>query len=142
GDEHGHLTTGQIGYQCRQTIVLPLRPAVHDRHVLALDEARVLQAPMKSTQLVRPSDRRCPMEKSNDRHRRLLRARRERPASCGAAEQRDDLASSYAEHGLPSRNPLCQLTAGSGCPGCQPTTNARLLPCEGRAAAADAVGAA
>ncbi len=34
------------------------------------------------------------------------------------------------------------LTAGSGCPGCQPTTNARLLPCEGRAAAADAVGAA
>jgi hypothetical protein len=91
-DEHGHLTTGQIGYQCRQTIVLPLRPAVHDRYVLALDETRVLQAPMKSTQRVHPSDRRCAMEKSDYRHRRLLRACRERPRRSRAAKQRDELA--------------------------------------------------
>jgi len=30
--------------------------------------------------------------KSDDRHRRLLRARRERPRHCRAAEQRDELA--------------------------------------------------
>src|SRR5262249_14281071 len=34
-----------------------------------------------------------------------------------AAEQRDELASCCVEHGLPSRNPLCQPTASSGCPG-------------------------
>src|SRR5262245_10495188 len=52
-------------------------------------------------------------EEADYRHRRLLRSRRERPRR-RAAEERDELASSYAEHGLPSRKPLCQLTAGSG----------------------------
>src|SRR5262249_39054576 len=32
-------------------------------------------------------------------------------------EQRDELASLYVEHGAPPRNPLCQLSAGLGCPG-------------------------
>jgi hypothetical protein len=32
-------------------------------------------------------------------------------------KQRDELASPEVEHGLPSRRPLCQLTAGPGCPG-------------------------
>jgi hypothetical protein len=31
------------------------------------------------------------MEKSNDRHRRLLRARRERPRRSRAADERDEL---------------------------------------------------
>src|SRR6516164_2016953 len=47
---------------------------------------------------------------------RLLRARREGPRR-RAATQRDELASSDVEHGAPLRNPLCQLTAGSGCTG-------------------------
>jgi len=32
------------------------------------------------------------MQKSNHRHRRLLCARRERPRTCSAAEQRDEVA--------------------------------------------------
>src|SRR5262249_19600907 len=56
-------------------------------------------------------------EPSDYRHRGLLRPRRERPCRRRAAEQRDEMAASCVEHGLPSRNPLCQLTAGSGCLG-------------------------
>ena len=41
---HGHLTTNQIGRQRRQSIVLALRPAILDRHVLTLDIAGFLQA--------------------------------------------------------------------------------------------------
>jgi len=39
-------------------------------------------------------------KKPNHRHRRLLRARRERARSHRAPEQRDELASSQVEHGL------------------------------------------
>jgi hypothetical protein len=46
----------------------------------------------------------------------LVRAHCERPRG-RAGEPRDELASSYVERGLPSRNPLCQLTARQGCPG-------------------------
>jgi hypothetical protein len=38
------------------------------------------------------------MEKSNDRHCRLLRARRERPRSCRAAGQRDEVAPFSLDH--------------------------------------------
>ena len=34
-----------------------------------------------------------------------------------AAQQRNELASSYVGHGAPPRNPLCQLTAGLRCHG-------------------------
>jgi hypothetical protein len=40
------------------------------------------------------------VKKSNNRHRRLLRPRRERPRRSRAAEQRDELASSHVAHGL------------------------------------------
>ena len=43
-DDHGHLAADQIGRQRRQSIVLTLRPAVFDRHVLALDIAGFVQA--------------------------------------------------------------------------------------------------
>src|SRR5215813_12448267 len=57
-------------------------------------------------------------DKADTQHLRLLlRARRERPGSSRAAEQSDELASPYVEHGLLPRNPLSQLTAGSGCTG-------------------------
>ena len=43
-DNHGHLAANQIGRQCRQSIVLALRPAIFDRHVPALDVAGFAQA--------------------------------------------------------------------------------------------------
>ena len=42
--DYGNLTTNQISCQRLQPLVLALGPAVIDRHVLALDEARVFQA--------------------------------------------------------------------------------------------------
>ena len=90
--DHGDLPANQIGRQRRQPIDLILGPAVFDRHVLALDKARFLQALAKSAQTVRERVRRCGVEEPDHRHRRLLRARRERPRRRRAAEQRDELA--------------------------------------------------
>ena len=42
--DHGDLATNQFGGHCRQPIILALRPAVFDRHAMAVDVARFLQA--------------------------------------------------------------------------------------------------
>ena len=42
--DHGDLAANQFGGQCRQPIELTLRPAVFDRHVLALDIASFAEA--------------------------------------------------------------------------------------------------
>jgi hypothetical protein len=60
-------------------------PTVFDRDILALDMTRVFQALAKSAQALRVPVRRCDVEKPDHRHR-LLRARRERPRGCCAAE--------------------------------------------------------
>src|SRR5262249_30205466 len=82
----------QIGYQVRQPIVLALCEAILDRDVLTLNEARVVQTLPKSRHEVRDRGRRTGVQPPDDRNRCLLRARRERPRGCRAAEQRDDLA--------------------------------------------------
>jgi hypothetical protein len=81
----------QIGRQCWQLIVLVICPAVFDRDVLALDIASLFQTPTERGQemWVRAGD--PGVEESDHRHRRLLRARRERPRRC-AAEQRYEFA--------------------------------------------------
>jgi len=72
---------------------LVLGPAICDRHVLALDEARLLQALAKKTAEVHKRVRRLTVEEPDYGHRRLLRAGRERPRSGRTAEQGDELAS-------------------------------------------------
>jgi hypothetical protein len=67
------------------------RPAELDRDILALDEAALLQTAVKRLQQVHGILGRTRAHESDDRHR-LLRARRERPRSCRAAEQRNELA--------------------------------------------------
>ena len=49
---HGHLTANQIGRQCRQSIILAVRPAVFDRDVSALDIAGFAQALAKRAQAI------------------------------------------------------------------------------------------
>jgi hypothetical protein len=72
--------------------MLTLRPAIFDRDVLALDIANFAQAAAERSYELRESGRRRIGEVANHRHRRLLRARRERPRRRRGAGQRDELA--------------------------------------------------
>jgi hypothetical protein len=85
GHDHRDPSLHQFRRQRRQPIDLVVGPAVFDRDVLAFDQARVFQALAECTQAV--SFGRRGVEKSDHRHRRLLRMRRERPrrraAECG-----------------------------------------------------------
>jgi hypothetical protein len=66
--------------------------AEFEHNVLALDIAGLLQALSKSAQTFRKRRKGCRAEIPHHRHRRLLRARRERPRRRSAAEQRDEFA--------------------------------------------------
>jgi hypothetical protein len=100
-DDHGHRAANYISHQRRQSILLTLRRSEFDRDVLALDEACFLQTLAERGHEMSERRERRVAEKPDYRHRRLLRACRERP--CGrAAEQRDELPTSQVRHGLPS----------------------------------------
>src|SRR5262245_320284 len=86
----------QISSHSRQSIVLTLRPAVFDRYILALNEACFLQTLAQRDHEVRGVSERGAPQETNNRHRRLLRPRRERPRR-RAAEERDELASPHAQ---------------------------------------------
>jgi hypothetical protein len=60
--------------------------------MLALDESGLLQPLSQRGDRLRKADFRRAPEKTDHRHRRLLRARRERPRYRRAAEERDEIA--------------------------------------------------
>jgi hypothetical protein len=101
-DDHRHRTPHQIGRQVREPTVVAVRPAEFDYDVAALGITDFSKALSERRQKTGVRLRKARMEKSNDRHRGLLRVRRERRRRC-AAEQRDELAPSHAGHGLPSQ---------------------------------------
>src|SRR5262249_37276047 len=74
---------------------LIFRRAVFDRDILALDKACFLQALAEGSHEVRGVSERSVPQETNNRHFRLLRARRERPRDRPAAEQRDELAAPH-----------------------------------------------
>jgi len=76
-----------------------------DRDSAAFDIAGLVQALAKRLQVRLPRTWRGAVEESNDWHRRLLRAPRERPSRRRAADQRDELAPSHAGHGASSPVP-------------------------------------
>ena len=78
--DNGHATAHEIGHQRRQAIILALQPMVLHRDVLALDVAGFVEAFAKRGGKGSASDDPA-LTKSDDRHRRLLRVRRERPAT-------------------------------------------------------------
>jgi hypothetical protein len=68
---YGRRTTNQLGHQCGEPIILTLRRAEFDRHVLAFDKATLFQTLAKSGY---PVGRNLRADKEPDhRHRRLLR---------------------------------------------------------------------
>src|SRR6516164_11143165 len=89
---HSNLAPNQFTCQWRQLIKLILGPAVFDCDILALTKAAVLKPLTKSAEQMRVRGGRCTVKKSDHRHRRLLRVRRERPRDRRAAEQRDERA--------------------------------------------------
>jgi len=91
-DDHGHLSADQIGHQCRRSVILTLEPVVFDGHVLAFDVAAFHEAFAERGRTARGGIERPAIDKSNDRHRRLLCARREWARGRRAAEQRDEVA--------------------------------------------------
>ena len=78
-DDHGGLTADQIFRQRRQPVEAPLRPSVFDRHITTLDVAGFGQALTKLSDGTRVLCGRTNVEEPDQRHRRLLRARRKRP---------------------------------------------------------------
>ena len=99
---HGHPAANQIGRQRGQTIVVTFRPAIFDRHGLALDIPGLAQALAKRGQKVCILAGRPGVEEAYHWRRRLLRARRERPCN-RAAEKRDELAPPHVGHRAYSR---------------------------------------
>src|SRR5262249_6145076 len=97
--DHRHLTTYQIGCEVGQSVGLVLRPAILDRHILALDIAGFTKALAECGQIGCTIDRRRAAKESYHRHRALLCARRERPRRRDA-DERDELAA--ATHSMTS----------------------------------------
>src|SRR5215831_8397366 len=80
---------------------LIFRRAVFDRDILALDKACFLQALAEGSHEVSGVSERGVPQETNNRHRRLLSARRERPRDRRAAEERDELAA-FQAHSITS----------------------------------------
>src|SRR5262249_29906980 len=139
-DDHCDLSVNQFGRQLRQSVDLILGPAVFDGRVLALDVADLLYALAELAHAVRQPVRRPAVEKSDHRHRRLLRARRERPRRRRAAEQCDERASFHSisasartknVSGIvrPMALAVLRLTANSNFVGCSMGKSFGCQPC-------------
>src|SRR5215203_3150388 len=85
-----HPAANQISGQNRQALVLSLGPPVFDRDVLALDKSGLVQTLTKNAEKACEQGRRFAAEKSNHRHRWLLRARSKGPRG-GRRNPCDDL---------------------------------------------------
>ena len=91
-DDHGRLPAHQIGGEARQPIRLIVSPALLDDDIASFDEPFLAQPFAEFRHEVRKRRGDRVAKKPDHRHRRLLRARRERPRRRRAAEQRDELA--------------------------------------------------
>jgi hypothetical protein len=91
-EDRADPASNQIGRESPQTIILVFRPSIFDRQVATFDIADFAQSLMESTQPGGVTLGRCAVEKSDHRHCRLLRARRERPRGYRATEQTNELA--------------------------------------------------
>src|SRR5262249_58245619 len=70
---------------------MTFRPAKCDHNILPLDKSNFAQSLLKGSDYASGLAGRAAANKTDHRHRRLLRVRRQRPRRC-AAEQRDELA--------------------------------------------------
>src|SRR5262249_37534578 len=102
----------EIGSKRGQWIVLSVSPAIVQGDVPTFDESGIIQALPDHRDEGRVDGGRTGAEYANHRHRRLLRARHERPRRRRAAEQRDELPPS---HSITSSAPASNIS-GSATP--------------------------
>ena len=86
----------KIFHNCRQFIAIIFRKAIFGRDILARNVTGFLQTLAERGREVRRVGKRRTPEKSDHRHRRLLRARREWPCGRSAGEKRNELAPSHS----------------------------------------------
>src|SRR5262245_34965077 len=89
--DHRHLTAYQVSCEVGQPIILILRPAILDRHILAFDVPAFADALPECGHKTCSVGGRRAAEEPNYRHRRLLRVRRDRPRGHRASDKRDEL---------------------------------------------------
>src|SRR5262245_11247173 len=130
----------QIGRQCRQPIVLLLRPAILDGDIPTLDKASFAQAMAEGAQPARVPVGGCAAEIPDHRQPSLLRPRRNRPRRCRTADQRDELAppdhsitssaraTSVGGTWMPSAAAVLRLITSSNFVGCSTGKSAGLTP--------------
>src|SRR5262249_51585098 len=92
---HCHSALNQIGGERGQPIIVTVRPAVFDGYIAPLLIPGFGEALPEPVHPLRRIAGRNGAEESDHRHRRLLRARRNRPCR-HAADQRDELASPHS----------------------------------------------
>src|SRR5262249_48176991 len=89
-NDHGYLAANQIGRQRRQSVQLTLRPAVLHCDIAALDIVGFFET--LPDRVERAGFTIGAAKQADHRHRRLLRASRERPRGRRAAEKRYERA--------------------------------------------------
>jgi hypothetical protein len=90
----GRCPANQLGRHLREPIKSALRPAVFNRPFWPR-HSQILAGPDGVPSPWAGIHRACGVEKPDHRHRGLLRARRERPRGCCAADERDEFAPFY-----------------------------------------------
>src|SRR5215212_868749 len=126
----------QIGRHCRQSIVLTLREAVFHCYVAALDVADFLEALMESGQEARVLATRPGIEKPDNGHCRLLRARVQRPRRGRPAESQDELAPVHSITSSARASSIGGISRPSALAVLRLITNSNLVGCRmGRSAA-------
>src|SRR5262249_15595861 len=114
--DHRHWAANQIGDQCRQPIILALQPVVLDSDVLPFAVTGFLETFTERGHISRTDFRSPRVKKRDHRHRRLLRARRQRPCSC-AAEKHDELAALHSITSSARASTVWQYTKAEQDPG-------------------------
>src|SRR5262249_22602408 len=78
-----------------QPTVIIVGPTILDRDILTIDVTGLPHAAIECSELLAPGSGRAAVKESDNRHRRLLRARRERQCRSRTAEQRDEFATPH-----------------------------------------------
>jgi hypothetical protein len=91
----------EIGRKAWQSVELPICPSRFDRNGLALNVTGFFESLPKRGQKLHVRISRSRADQANDRHRRLLRARRERPCHRAAKNRATPAGSHHTLHFFP-----------------------------------------